>query len=120
DGDRTGLAATEHVEQRGPGAGFRAGCQLHAASAASNSEGLMTARIGSAVAAKVMGRITADRELASLFSVGHVRSQNVPADMAERGSVKYPAVNVYCEQIVNQLTEKFRTFSGTVHMAVGV
>ena len=80
----------------------------------------MTARIGSAVAAKVMGRITADRELASLFSVGHVRSQNVPADMAERGSVKYPAVNVYCEQIVNQLTEKFRTFSGTVHMAVEI
>ena len=26
--------------------------------------------------------------------------------------MQYPAVNVYCEKIVNYLTEKFRTFSG--------
>jgi hypothetical protein len=28
--------------------------------------------------------------------------------------MQYPAVNVYCEKIVNGLKEKFRTFSGDV------
>ena len=55
------------------------------------------------------------------LNAAQVRLQNVAADLAERGStVKYPAVNVYCEQIVNQMTEKFRTFSGTVHMAIEI
>jgi hypothetical protein len=95
----------------------------------------MTAKIGSAVAAKVIGRITGpsgvnsslaaltqtDQNMAGRLNLAQVRSQNAPADLAERGSmVKYPAVNVYCEQIVNQLTEKFRLFSGTVHMAIEV
>jgi hypothetical protein len=95
----------------------------------------MTAKIGSAVAAMVIGRITgpagvnsslanlaqADQNLAGPLNPAQVRSQNVAADLAERGStVKYPAVNVYCEQIVNQMTEKFRMFSGTVQMAVEV
>jgi len=95
----------------------------------------MTARIGSAVAAKLMGRITgpagvnsmlaaltqADHELAGPLHAAQIRLQNVAADLAERGSmVKYPAVNVYCEQIVNQMTEKFRTFSGTVQMAIEI
>jgi hypothetical protein len=95
----------------------------------------MTAKIGSAIAAKVLGRITgpsgvnsnlaalaqADQNLAGPLHAAQVRSQNVAADLAERGgTVKYPAVNVYCEQIVNQMTEKFRMFSGTVQMAVEV
>jgi hypothetical protein len=95
----------------------------------------MTATIGSAVAAMVIGRITGpagvnsslaaltqtDQNLAGLLNPAQVRSQNVSADLAERGSmVKYPAVNVYCEQIVNQLTEKFRMFSGAVQMAIEV
>src|SRR5207253_3210841 len=112
-------------------AGFRARSELHAPDTARDTEGLMTAKIGSAVAAKVMGRIMgpaglnsqlaalagADRALACPLSAGHVRSQNVGADLAERGSaVKYPAVSVYCEQIVNQMTEKFRKFSGMAQM----
>jgi hypothetical protein len=95
----------------------------------------MTAKIGSAVAAMVMRRVTgpagvnsslaalaqADQNLAGPLNAAQVRSQNVAADLAERGStVKYPAVNVYCEQIVNQMTEKFRMFSGTVQMAIEV
>jgi len=32
--------------------------------------------------------------------------------------VVYPAVNVYCEKIVNQLKEKFRNFSGIAMMAI--
>ena len=95
----------------------------------------MTVKIGSAVAAKVMGWITgpagvnsslaaltmADQALAGPLSGAQVHLRNVPAELAERGSTfKYPAVNVYCEQIVNQLTEKFRMFSGTVQMAIEV
>ena len=50
-----------------------------------------------------------------------VRAQNVAADLAEQSTrVQYPAVNVYCEKIVNNLTEKFRSFSGTVQMAIEV
>lgn len=95
----------------------------------------MTARIGSAVAAKVVGRITGtagvnsnlaaltqgEQTLVGPLNIEQVRLQNVAADLAERGStVKYPAVNVYCEQIVNQMAEKFRTFSGTVQMAIEI
>jgi len=32
--------------------------------------------------------------------------------------MQYPAVNVYCEKIVNSLAEKFRTFSGNVQTTV--
>jgi len=68
-----------------------------------------------------MARITADEPVAALISAAHVRMQNVTADLGERGTtVKYPAVNVYCEQVVNQLTEKFRSFSGVVHMAIEI
>jgi hypothetical protein len=48
-------------------------------------------------------------------------TQNVAAELAERsGTVKYPAVSVYCEKIANNLREKFRSFSGKVEMAVEV
>jgi hypothetical protein len=95
----------------------------------------MTGRLGSEISGKVMQRITtpagANASLAALsvpgtvpaaaFDAAQVRAQNVAADLAERSTtMQYPAVNVYCEKIVNALTEKFRTFSGTVHMAIEV
>jgi hypothetical protein len=47
--------------------------------------------------------------------------QNVPPEIAEKSLVtKYPAVHLYCEKVVNQLREKFRTFSGQAHMMVEV
>jgi hypothetical protein len=50
-----------------------------------------------------------------------IRAQNVAAELAELGeTVRYPAIQVYCEKLVNSLTEKFRTFSGTVHMAAEI
>ena len=50
-----------------------------------------------------------------------IRAQNVAADLAELGeAVRYPAIQVYCEKVVNSLTEKFRTFSGTAQMAAEV
>ena len=94
----------------------------------------MTAKIGGAATAKVIGRLTGSagmnssiaaltegNAMVSALNVAQVRAQNVAADLAERsGSIKYPAVHVYCEKIANQLTEKFRSFSGKVHMAIEV
>lgn len=95
----------------------------------------MTTRLGSAATAKVIERIVApgglNANLAALTAPGspvpapvdasQVRTQNVAADLAERGSiVKYPSIHVYYEKIVNDLAEKFRSFSGRVELAVEV
>jgi hypothetical protein len=95
----------------------------------------MTATIGKATTAQVMQLITGssgvnsslaaltqtDQALAGPLDVAQIRAQNVAADLAERAStVKYPTVNVYCEKVTNQLTEKFRTFSGTAQMTIEV
>ena len=93
------------------------------------------ATIGSVTTARVMQLITgasglnsslaaltqADQALAGPLNTAQVRAQNVAAELAERAStVKYPVVNVYCEKVKNQLTEKFRTFSGTTQMTIEV
>lgn len=93
----------------------------------------MTGTIGSATTFKVIQRINGPNGVnsglaaltqgsptpASPVEATQVRSQNVAADVAERSAaVQYPAVNVYCEKIVNSLKEKFRTFSGSVQMAM--
>jgi len=93
----------------------------------------MTSGIGSAVTNKVVARITGpaglnaglaaltdgDPTFTAMVDAAQVRALNVAAEMAERsGGVKYPAVNVYCEKIANQLKEKFRSFSGSVGMAI--
>ena len=58
---------------------------------------------------------------AALLNVAQIRAQNVAADLAERSTtVQYPAVNVYCEKIVNNLGQKFQTFSGSVQMAIEI
>ncbi len=94
----------------------------------------MTAKIGAAAAAKVIQRIIAptgiNSSLAALtegdnpasgIDAMQVRAQNVAADLAERsGGIKYPTVHVYCEKVVNDLKEKFRSFSGRLQMAIEV
>jgi hypothetical protein len=95
----------------------------------------MTIGIGSAITGKVVNRITgpaglnaglaalmqSGADIAQLVDAAQVRAQNVAADMAERsGTVKYPSVNVYCEALVNDLREKFRSFSGKAQMAIEV
>ena len=46
-------------------------------------------------------------------------AQNVGPDLAERSTIsKYPLVYVYCSKVINQLREKFRTFSGDAEMAI--
>jgi hypothetical protein len=89
----------------------------------------MEPRIGSAVTSKVIERFSApagmSAGLAALvlgpagLSLPQIRTQNVAADLAERANtMKYPLVQVYCEKIFNDLTEKFRRFSGRVQMAM--
>ena len=89
------------------------------------------ATIGSTATAKVIARITAGGTAASegmaaevvgaggAEAAAQVLTQNVAADLAEKSAaIRYPVAQVYCEKIVNSLAEKFRTFSGTVQMAI--
>jgi hypothetical protein len=50
-----------------------------------------------------------------------VLEQFIGADLAEKAvAVKYPVIHVYCDRVVNKLTEKFRTFSGTASLVIDV
>jgi hypothetical protein len=91
--------------------------------------------VGTTVTAQVVTLLTAPKGLnasvstlaqaegATLVAVGQnqILAQNVSIELAERSTeVQYPAVNVYCEKIVNQLKEKFRNFSGKAIMAIEI
>jgi hypothetical protein len=65
----------------------------------------------------------AQAENVSLAPVPAARffTDNVASDVAEKVvDVKYTAVYVYCAKIVNDLKEKFRTFSGRLQMEIDV
>jgi len=48
-------------------------------------------------------------------------TENVSSDIAERSvEPQYTAVYIYCNKIENALTEKFRSFSGTIEMTIDV
>ncbi len=48
-------------------------------------------------------------------------TDNVASDVAEKvADVKYTAVYVYCDKIVNDLREKFRSFSGRLQMEIDI
>jgi hypothetical protein len=50
-----------------------------------------------------------------------VFTENVSSDVAEKsGEVKYTAVYIYCDKVVNSLKEKFRSFSGNLQMEIDV
>jgi len=91
--------------------------------------------VGSTVTAQVVTLLNAPQGLnaciatlalaenTTLAPIGQnqVLAQNVSIELAERSTdVQYPAVNVHCEKIVNQLKEKFRNFSGQALMAIEV
>ena len=64
-----------------------------------------------------------DRENFALPAIedSQIVTRNVAADLAEKtASVKYPLLHVYCDKVVNNLKEKFRTFSGTANMNVEI
>jgi hypothetical protein len=77
---------------------------------------------GTTGANAMLAALTANNPAAgTAATICQVTAQNVAADLAERSTtVRYPALNVYCERIVNDLTEKFQTFSGRVVMAIEV
>lgn len=67
--------------------------------------------------------VLAQSESVSLPPVPPARffTDNVASDVAEKSAdVKYTAVYVYCGKIVNDLKEKFRTFSGRLQMEIDV
>jgi hypothetical protein len=89
----------------------------------------MTAGIGSAATRKVMERLagpTGDGlTVGALTDAGSegppLRAQNAAAELVERSTtVKYPLVSVYCEKVINDMREKFRSFAGSVEMAIEV
>jgi hypothetical protein len=94
----------------------------------------MNTRLASATTAKTLARLTGQKgvnsQLAALTRTGEVKpapllsgqacAQNATAELAEKSGAHYPSANIYCERITNSLREKFRTFSGTVRMAVEV
>jgi hypothetical protein len=95
----------------------------------------MTSTIGSLITGQLIQLIAGPKGvnyyLAGLIQVGgqridwlgasQVRAQNVAPDIADQSNaMQYPAVNVYCEKIVNNLAEKFRTFSGNAQATVEV
>lgn len=50
-----------------------------------------------------------------------VLEMHASADLTEKSaSIKYPLIHVYCERVVNKLTEKFRTFSGTADLNIEI
>jgi len=62
-----------------------------------------------------------DNQMVAPIDAGHIHAQNVAADVAERSTkTKYPSVYVYCEKVANTLAEKFRSFSGSLQMAIEV
>jgi hypothetical protein len=95
----------------------------------------VTTRISHAATAKTIERINGqgrleatlaavvegDPGIAGILDQSDFRPQNVSAELEEKsGPLRYPVVHVYCERLVNDLREKFRTFSGRAHMAIAV
>ena len=93
----------------------------------------MTTTIGSLITGRVIQLLTGASGVNSYLSdvlqdngqpliplnSAQVRAQNVAPDIADQSNtMQFPAVNVYCEKIVNRLAEKFRTFSGNVETTV--
>src|ERR1017187_2034888 len=91
--------------------------------------------VGSTVTAQVVALLSAPQGLNACVSTlaqaedvtlppvgeNQILAQNVSIELAERSTdVQYPAANVYCEKIVNQLKEKFRNFSGKAIVAIEV
>jgi hypothetical protein len=127
------MAAAEHDGNGRECARLGTIAQLPNARAAHDSEGLMTTTIGSLITGQVIQLLAGTSGVNSYLdtsaqdngqpliplNVAQVRAQNVAPDIADQSNtMQYPAVNVYCEKIVNNLAEKFRTFSGSAQTTV--
>src|SRR5260370_3409150 len=73
----------------------------------------------SGVPASVAALSAGQNIVAPAFTGQQVIAQNVSPELAEHSvASKYPLLHVYCAKVVNQLREKFRTFSGEARMVV--
>ena len=55
------------------------------------------------------------------FSAAHIIPRNASFEVSERSTgAVYPAIQVYCEKVVNTLREKFRIFSGTARVTIEI
>jgi hypothetical protein len=123
------VGRAEHAGGRRKRSGLGTTAQFPDGCAAHDSEGLMTTTIGSLITGQVIGLLTGASGVNSYLgasaqnngqpliplSNAQVRAQNVAPDIADQSNtMQYPAINVYCEKIVNSLVEKFRSFSGSV------
>jgi hypothetical protein len=69
----------------------------------------MTASIATAAIDKVVQR------LSGVLEESQIHALHVASDLAEKtAGARYPSVHVHCDKIVNDQTEKFRTFSGRI------
>ena len=93
------------------------------------------ARISTIATSNLMVHLTDDRGLpgkvgelleardmkAPGISAADILERHVAADLAEKtAGVRYPVVYVYCEKVVNQMREKFRTFSGVADLVIDI
>jgi hypothetical protein len=91
--------------------------------------------VGSTVTAQVLSLLSAPQGVNGCLSTlataenlmlgpvaqPQIQVQNVSAELAERSeNVVYPVLYVYCDKVLNQLIEKFRTFSGKATMVIEV
>jgi hypothetical protein len=75
----------------------------------------MTATIGSEAIDKVVTK------LGARFAPEQVHAENVAAELAEKtAGAWYPGLYVYCDRVINDQVEKFRTFSGRVRVGIDV
>lgn len=89
--------------------------------------GQLTSGVVSRLASTVDGvnvRVSAITDADVSLHVTGIRTilaQNATADVTEKaGHAHYPALLVYCDKVSNTLKEKFRQFSGRVHIVVEV
>lgn len=67
---------------------------------------------------RIGAMVQADSSLQAV-GVRTIVALNASLDITEKtGYVQYPALLVYCDKLSNVLKEKFRQFSGTVHVVV--
>jgi hypothetical protein len=86
----------------------------------------MTGTIGSTATLKVIERMGGANSVegsvtAGVFASSQLRTQNATLELAQQaGTVQYPVVHIYCDKVINDQREKFRSFSGRAQMSIEV
>lgn len=82
--------------------------------------GLLTS-VTTGVNARIKTMQANDPLLKGLAQVTSISGRNVSYEIAEAsGQARYPALLVYADRVENTLHEKFRAFSGRVHLVIEI